>query len=386
MPERRGMRWGWLVIGVIGAGLAYGAMTMGNRGAEPDETTADARPSTKAPANEPQEQSASAAPRTSPANVPAKRSTSSGDEIVLESKGYIIPAHKILVSPKVSGMLVSLNIEEGMRVTKGDVLGVIETIEYEADVHRAEAVLAMAEQRSLELERGSRPEEIEQARAELAEAQAMLAQLDADFQRSGRLAKIGGISQAELDAATASYNAQKRRIERLGAALALLEEGPRIERKRLAKAEIEQAKAELTKAKWRLENCTIRSPISGTILKKNAEEGNIVNPIAFNGSFSVCEMADLSDLEVELNIQERDVSRVFKGQRCKVRADAWSDRVYDGYVSRLMPIADRAKGAVPVRVKVSVPSEEEGVYLKPDMGAVVTFYARGTAEATAQAN
>ena len=97
-------------------------------------------------------------------------------------------------------------------------------------------------------------------------------------------------------------------------------------------------------------------------------------------------MADLSDLEVELNIQERDVSRVFKGQRCKVRADAWSDRVYDGYVSRLMPIADRAKGAIPVRVKVSVPAEEEGVYLKPDMGAVVTFYARGTAEATAQAN
>ncbi|MHB8971332.1 MAG: hypothetical protein ACYC3X_18785 [Pirellulaceae bacterium] len=55
-----------------------------------------------------------------------------------------------------------------------------------------------------------------------------------------------------------------------------------------------EAEAELAKAKWRLDNCTIRAPISGTILRKNAEEGNIVNAIAFNGSYSLCEMADLS--------------------------------------------------------------------------------------------
>lgn len=78
-------------------------------------------------------------------------------------------------------------------------------------------------------------------------------------------------------------------------------------------------------------------------------------------------------LEVELKIQERDVSKIFKGQKCKVRAEAWPDRVYEGYVSRLMPIADRGQGAVPVRVKITVPTEEEGVYLKPEMGAVVTF-------------
>jgi multidrug efflux pump subunit AcrA (membrane-fusion protein) len=83
--------------------------------------------------------------------------------------------------------------------------------------------------------------------------------------------------------------------------------------------------------------------------------------------------ADLSDLEVDLTIQERDISRVFRGQPCKVRAEAFPDRTYQGTVSRLMPIADRAKGAIPVRVKVSVPAEEEGVYLKPEMGVLVTF-------------
>jgi multidrug resistance efflux pump len=135
-----------------------------------------------------------------------------------------------------------------------------------------------------------------------------------------------------------------------------------------------QAEADVAKAQWRLGNCTIVAPISGTILKKNAEEGNVVNPIAFNGSFSLCEMADLSDLEVELSIQERDISRVHKGQKCTVRAEqAFPDRVYQGVVSRLMPIADRAKGAVPVRVKLTVPAEEEGMYLKPEMSAVVSF-------------
>jgi HlyD family secretion protein len=304
--------------------------------------------------------------------------------IVLESPGYVTPAHRILVSPKVSGMLVQLNVEEGVRVAKGDVLGVIESIEYDADVKRAQAMLSVAEQKSLELERGMRVEEVGQARAELKEAQARLGQFEAEVTRSRKLIKTGGVSQAELDEAVAALESQQRRSERLSFALTLMEKGAREERKELAKAEVSQAQADLIKAKWRLDNCTIRSPISGTILKKNAEEGNIVNPIAFNGSFSVCEMADLADLEIDLTIQEGDISKIFQGQRCKVRAKAYQDRVYDGVVSRIMPIADRAKGAVPVRVKVTVPSEEEGVYLKPDMSAVVTFYAKDEAPKTAQ--
>jgi hypothetical protein len=67
-----------------------------------------------------------------------------------------------------------------------------------------------------------------------------------------------------------------------------------------------------------------------------------------------------------------------------VRADAWPDRVYEGYVSRLMPIADRAKAAVPVRVKVHIPPEEEGVYLKPEMGAIVTFLVTQVADVPAE--
>ncbi len=201
-------------------------------------------------------------------------------------------------------------------------------------------------------------------------------QLKTEYQRAKDLLPRKAISQQDYEVAESQYWAMFRRVERLRFALKLMKDGPRIERIDNARAELRQMEADVAKNKWRLDNCTIRAPVSGTILKKNAEEGNVVNPIAFNGSFSLCEMADLSDLEVDLSIQERDVARVFKGQKCKIRAEAYPERTYEGYVSRLMPIADRAKGAVPVRVKVAVPAEEEGVYLKPEMGVNVSFLSR----------
>lgn len=294
-------------------------------------------------------------------------------EIALEAKGYVVPAHQILVSPKVNGMIVELNVEEGRRVTKGDILAVLESTDYAAEVERAKANARLARERLRELENGSRPEEIKQAEAELHEAEAMLPQLESEYKRTADLRRRSSTTQQEFEQSESKFLAQQKKAERLRFALKLLQLGPREEKIAGAKAEVAQADADAVKAEWRLGNCTIRAPISGTILKKNAEEGNIVNPIAFNGSYSLCDMADLSDLEVDLNVQERDIAVVRVGQKCRVRVEAYPDRIYEGQVDRLMPIADRAKGAIPVRVKVAVPAAEEGVYLKPEMGAIVTF-------------
>lgn len=254
------------------------------------------------------------------ATAPSAAAAPSGG-FALESKGYIIPAHQILVSPKVSGMVVKLRIIESQRVKKGDILAELEDIQYRAERDRAKANLALAKAR--------------------------LSRCIADHKRAESLLPKNAVSQSDFD----------------------LSLGSRDE----AAATVKLAEAELTKAQWQLDNCIIRAPVSGTILKKNAEEGSLVNPVAMQGFYSLCEMADLSDLEVDLTIQERDIKRVFKGQKCKVRAEAFPDRVYEGYVSRLMPTADRSKGAIPVRVKVKVPAQEEGVYLKPEMGALVSF-------------
>ena len=116
-------------------------------------------------------------------------------------------------------------------------------------------------------------------------------------------------------------------------------------------------------------------PISGVILKKNVEENTVVNPFAFfNGGYGVCTLADLSDLEVDLSIQECDVAKgLSRPEVPRPGRGLYPDRTYDGYVSRLIPTANRATGAIPVRVKLLPPAEEEGVYLKPDMGVTVSF-------------
>jgi HlyD family secretion protein len=295
--------------------------------------------------------------------------------VLLESKGYIIPQQQILVSPQVSGRIVELNFAEGMRVDVGYVLARLDRTEYEADFDRVEAQVAAAQSRLDELEVGNRPDEIRQAEAELNEAVEQLEQADRQLVRTKDLRTQKIATQQALEEAQTSVDQIRQRTDKLRAALQLMREGARKERRLIAAAELKQAQAELVRSRWRLDNTIIRAPIAGTVLKKNAELGNLVNPVAFNGSFSLCDVADLSKLEVDLNIQERDLPKVFKGQKCKVRVEAFPDRVYSGVVSRLMPIADRAKGALPVRVKVSVPAEEEGMYLKPEMGALVTFFA-----------
>ncbi len=271
-------------------------------------------------------------------------------------------------------MVVKLNLEEGRRVQKGEMLAEIESIEFERDYERALAMYELSKARLLEMENGSRPEEISQAEATLAQAQEELRDIERIWRRNTELRRTNSVTEQEWQKSESQHLATLQRVEQLKFALQLLRKGPREERIVAARAESRQYEADMLKAKWRLSNCVIVAPITGTILKKNAEEGNIVNPLAFNGSFSLCELADLSDLEVDLAIQERDVSKIFVGQMCRVRCEAYPKRVYEGYVSRLMPIADRAKGAVPVRVKVRVPAEEEGIYLKPEMGANVTFY------------
>lgn len=305
-------------------------------------------------------------------------------EIALESKGYIIPEQQILVSPQVSGRVIELNFDAGQRVEKSFVLAVLENTEYLAEYDRIRASLESAQQNLAELEEGNRPDEKAQSRAELSEAETNLAQAAREYQRKKDLMERKIVSIEDFEATESQYRALAQRVDRLAASNRLMDEGARTERKRMAKAQVQQIEAELRRAKWRLDNCVITAPISGTILKKNAELGNLVNSIAFNGSFSLCDIADLSKLEVELSIQERDISRVFKGQKCRVRAEAYPKRVYDGVVSRLMPIADRAKGALPVRVRLSVPADEEGMYLKPEMGALVTFYNADPVESPTQ--
>jgi HlyD family secretion protein len=364
---------GLLVLLLLGSNIAtflYYKDRTATASAEPADPSA-----TEAGAAKPSTTTTAARSSTSPKSSATPTSTAAAaNAIALESKGYLVAAHQILVSPRVSGMVMRLNIVEGKRVEKGEVLAEIEDTEYRADRDRAAALLLSAEASLKELENGSRKQEVQQARADVDENEAQLAEAKRVLRREEQLIASQAGSEQSLTQARAQVQQFTQRDQRLRASLSMLEEGPRVERILAAKAQVEQARADLARSQWRLDNCMIRAPITGTILKKNAEENNLVNPVAFAGSLSLCDMADLSDLEVDLTILERDVSQVFVGQECIVRSEAYPDRPYKGRVDRLQPIADRAKGAIPVRVKVIVPEEEQGVYLKPEMGAIVTFY------------
>jgi multidrug resistance efflux pump len=273
----------------------------------------------------------------------------------------------------VAGRVVKLNIEEGMSFKKGDVLAEIDGTPYQAQLAEAKAQVAGAKARLAEQMEGSRPEEKAQALAELDDAKAQLEQYRREWVRFEAQRSLS-ITTREYEQAEATYLSGKKRVEAKQKAYDLVMLGPRQERKDASKAELEAAEARLKQAEWKLENCIIKSPVTGVILTKKAEIGSLINPVVGGVSTNLCDIADLRRLEVDLEVNERDISKVRLDQVCRIKPDAFLDRTYEGYVERMMPIANRAKSVVPVRIKV-VPRDDEkqGQYLKPEMGVTVTF-------------
>ncbi len=314
--------------------------------------------------------------------------------IQVEVKGYLMPAQQIAVSPiDVGGRVVELNVIEGKLFKKGEILAKLEDTNYQAQAAESNAALVSSRARlsaakarlAVLLPESVRKVEVSQVEEELKEAEVMRSRMADEL---GRQEKLGpSASEREIKQARFDLQANDAKVRRLTATLAILKEGPRQEQKAAAEADVAGAEAEvkvatarMAQAQWRLDNCIIRAPIEGTVLSKKAELGNLVNPMAFSASSSgggaVCDIANLADLEVDLEIPERDISKLKLGQRCKIKADAFSDRVYAGNLDRIMPIANRAKSIVSVRVKVKLPEGEvPGTFLKPEMGAVVSFLA-----------
>lgn len=333
-----------------------------------------------------------ASPGSTAISIPgSSASAGSTNEVVLESKGYIVPISLIQVSPIISATVMKLNVEEGKFVKEGFILAELDTTEFKADRDRAQGTVKSAKARLEEL-RFYRKDEIQQVKADLDDAIAQRDQSLARFGRVKRLKPSNAVSPDEFESAESGYISNEARVRRLQLAYELMVKGPRDEKIAAATGDLAQAEADLFKAQWKLDKTRVKAPIDGIILSKKTEQGNIVNPSAFsNGlSASLCEMADLREMEVDLSIAERDIAKVFAQQECRIRAEAFSNRIYSGYVSRIMPIADRGKGAVTVRVKIdfdrpavdpkgkALSLDNQGEYLRPEMGAIVTFLNRKT--------
>lgn len=295
--------------------------------------------------------------------------------VVLTAGGYIVAHHPIEVSSKVVGKVAWVGVEKGDRVREGQVLVRLEDAEYQAQLAQAKANLAVAQAHLKELETGSRPQEIDAAQAARDVAAANFRNAEINLGRVEQMARDQIASQAQLDDARTQYAVTKNQLESARKNFELVKIGPRQEQIDYARAQVAQARATVDYAQTMLDSTLIRSPVSGTVLERLVEKGEMVSTMNLGGTggvkASVVSVADLNDLQVQLDINQNDFPRISPAQACAVTADAYPDRVYQGVVAEIAPEANRQKATIEVRVKVLRPD----AFLRPEMNAHVSFLA-----------
>ena len=267
---------------------------------------------------------------------------------VLDTSGYLMAKTKVQVNSKIPGTIVQLPIEEGAKVQKGELLARLDGDEYAADLAAAKAGLAQARARLSELEAGARPAEIRQAEALLDQANASAEFARQDFERAKQLKNT--ISVQEFERAKANFEEARASADHQIHTLALLKEGARPEQISAARADVERAQANVEKAAYWYDSTKVLSPITGTVLERQLELGERIGPEAIGAG--ICVVANLEEMEVEVDIQERELVNIQIGQPCRIEPEAYPNRLYKGRVSRIMPVANRQRGVVQIRVEV----------------------------------
>jgi HlyD family secretion protein len=305
--------------------------------------------------------------------------------VVLSASGYIVAHHKINVNSKVTGRVKWIGVEKGDKVKEDQVLVRLEDDEFRAQYEQAKGSADNAGAYFQELQNGSRPEEIQQAQHNLDEARATLANDKIVLDRTRNLTTQGVLSKQALDDATAKFEADQQRANSLEQGFQLAKIGPRQEEISRARGSLLQAQGQAAYAKSLLDATVIRAPVTGTILERAAEKGELVT----SGFASTAEggpqglvvsLADLNDLQVELDIAQDDFAKLGPKQKGTVTVDAFPDRKYDGVIAEISPQANRAKATVQVKVQILSPD----AYLRPDMNATVKFLAEENKHANSQ--
>jgi RND family efflux transporter MFP subunit len=237
----------------------------------------------------------------------------------LVATGYVVAQVKAAVASKGTGRLEVLNVEEGDKVTAGEILAILDNSDIRADLDYAKAVLLAARADSVE------------------------ASINLNRQRG--LIKADATTQDVVDAANAGFDR--------------------------AVANMQVRRASIRSAEVALENTIIRAPFDGTVLTKNADVGEMVTPFASASSSkgAVVTIADMSSLEVEADVSESNIYKVQVGQPCEIVLDAYPSVRYQGYVKKIVPTADRSRATV--LTKIGFKNIDDKVL--PEMSARVNF-------------
>ena len=256
---------------------------------------------------------------TEPA-APKTFSTASKDS-VLTVNGYIINRERIEISPRFLGVVKWIGVKKGDAVTNGQVVVQLDDAEFRSRLLEAEG--------------------------QLSNAQAAVERDTLNYERITNLIRTATESQQNAD----------------NARLALVSD----------RAMLQSAQGSYALAKTYIDWCVIRSPINGVVLEKLVNPGELVMPQSFGGtrgpSTALLAVADLKDLQVEIDVNEADLSKISLGQKCRVSPEAYPEKTYAGFVAEIAPEADRAKGTLQIKVQIVNPDN----FLTPQLSAKVDF-------------
>ncbi len=235
----------------------------------------------------------------------------------VSANGKIQPAQDVIISPYISGEVVELYVKEGDEVKKGDLLVKIDPEIYISAYERAEANL------------NSQQANLANSRARYAQAEASFANEKVSFERNKSLFEQEVISQAEFDAAIASFEVAKAEVDAAKQTVAS------------AEFAIKSAEATLRESRDNLNKTTVSAPNAGTISKLNVEKGErVAGASQFSAGTEIMRIANLQDMEVNVEVNENDIVRVSLFDTCTIEVDAYLNEEFLGVVTEIATSAN----------------------------------------------
>jgi HlyD family secretion protein len=234
----------------------------------------------------------------------------------VSASGKIQPEVEVKLSPDVSGEVVELNIKEGDKVKKGDLLVKIKPDIYESNYEQMQAAL------------NSQKANEANSKARLSQVKSQFINAKITFERNEALFKQNAISQSEYDAAKTSFDVAKEEVTAAE------------EQYKAAQFNVQSTNASVKEARENLSKTNIYSPVDGTISKLNIELGErVVGTTQFAGT-EIMRIANLNEMEVSVDVNENDIVRVSLGDTALIEVDAYLNRKFRGIVTEIANSAE----------------------------------------------
>jgi HlyD family secretion protein len=316
----------------------------------------------------------------------------------IKANGVVQAVRKTNISPKDSGKITALYIDEGDQVKAGQLIARMDSEQVQAQVSQFQAELARAKASLSEKLAGNRAEDIAKARADVKKNEAALVQAQSRLElaavrvdRRRVPVEEGAVSRDSLDEALTEQRNAQDNLDQARASLAVARQeltrqlnGSRPEEIAQAEAEVNRAAAQLQFYQSQLSETQVRAPFSGIITRRFAQEGDFVTPTtsasATDGATSTS-IAELSSgLEIEAKVPEASIAKIKNGQKVEVTSDAYPNEKFEGQVRLIAPRAVDESNVTSFRVKVSLKNGQ--TRLKSGMNVKLVFVGDSIPNAT----